>query len=90
MLPLKRDSKLNKDDKNVAVFILLTQPQNPSPYSIPMNNKFIRAATQINSHHLLYKCFFPQEICHLKNNNKACMSVKVEEHFGAKLCDTTD
>lgn len=90
MLLLKQDSKLNNDDKNVAVFTLLTQPQNPSLYSIPVNsNKFIRATTQNKLSPSLIQVFSPQEICHLKSNNKVCMSVKTE-HFRAKPCDTTD
>ena len=39
MLLLKKDSKLNKDDKNTAVLVLLmTQPQNPSLHSLPESN----------------------------------------------------
>lgn len=43
---LKQDSKFSKDDKNMAMLILITQRQNPSLHNIPVNYKFIRAATQ--------------------------------------------
>ena len=42
MLLLKKDSKLSKDNKNMAmVALLMIQPQNPL-HSILMNHEFIR------------------------------------------------
>lgn len=48
---MKKDSKLSKDNKNMAVLVLLmTQPQNLSLHNIPVNNhEFIRDATQNKS-----------------------------------------
>lgn len=55
---LKQDSKLRKDDKNMAMLILITQPQNPSLHNIPVNYKFIRAATQNKFSTSLSQMFF--------------------------------
>ena len=49
MLLLKKDSKLSKDNKNMAMLaLLMIQPQNPL-HSILMNHEFIRDGSQNKS-----------------------------------------
>ena len=86
MLLLKKDSKLSKDNNNMAVLgLLMTQPKNPSLHSILVNNmNSSEKLLKINLHDLLYKwCSLTSRNLSFKTN-KACISVKMEEHFSAK------